>query len=106
MVLDRLAVRFGVELTKLIPEDVATEVDALLSSNREVMIAKARSLIGLYEAQSVGRDRVLIKLAAMWEGICAAEVLEREGTQFQGQLRLAKWPLGTGLRSRRSAPVC
>lgn len=79
VVLDKLAVRFGVELTKLVPGDVSTEVDALLSFDRDATIAKARSLIGLYEAQGVGRDRVLIKLAATWEGIRAAEVLEREG---------------------------
>ncbi|SMB77711.1 transaldolase [Deinococcus hopiensis] len=79
VLLDRLAVRFGVELTKLVPGDVSTEVDALLSFDRDAMIAKARALLALYEAQGVGRDRVLIKLAATWEGIRAAEVLEREG---------------------------
>lgn len=78
-VLDKLAVRFGVELTRLVPGDVSTEVDAKLSFDPGAMIAKARSLIALYEAQGVGRDRVLIKLAATWEGIRAAEVLEREG---------------------------
>ena len=79
LVLDKLAVRFGVELTRLVPGDVSTEVDALLSFDRDAMITKARSLTQLYEAQGVGRDRVLIKLAATWEGIRAAEVLEGEG---------------------------
>ncbi|WP_245557588.1 transaldolase [Deinococcus peraridilitoris] len=78
-ILDRLAVRFGVELTRLVPGFVSTEVDAMLSFDRDAMIDKARSLIALYEEQGVIRERILIKLAATWEGIRAAEVLEREG---------------------------
>ncbi|ACO48114.1 transaldolase [Deinococcus deserti] len=79
VVLDKLAVRIGVELTRLVPGDVSTEVDAQLSFDTDAMVTKARRLIALYETQGVGRERVLIKLAATWEGIRAAEVLEREG---------------------------
>ncbi|PYE54633.1 transaldolase [Deinococcus yavapaiensis] len=78
-ILDRLAVRFGTELTKLVPGYVSTEVDARLSFDTQAMVDKARSLIALYEEHGVGRDRVLIKLAATWEGVRAAEVLEGEG---------------------------
>ncbi|SMB97695.1 transaldolase [Deinococcus hopiensis] len=77
--LDTLAVRFGVELTKLVPGDVSTEVDAMLSFDVTAMVTKARALIERYEKWGVDRERVLIKLAATWEGIRAAEVLEREG---------------------------
>ncbi|AFZ66181.1 transaldolase [Deinococcus peraridilitoris] len=79
VILDRLAVRFGVELTRLVPGDVSTEVDAMLSFDTDAMIDKARFLISLYQQQGVGKERILIKLAATWEGIRAAEVLEREG---------------------------
>lgn len=78
-ILDRLAVRFGVELTRLVPGLVSTEVDASLSFDQDAMVAKARDFIAMYEAQGVGRERVLIKLATTWEGVRAAEVLEREG---------------------------
>ena len=76
---DRLAVNFGAELTKIVPGRVSTEVDADLSFDTQAMIAKARFLIGEYEARGIGRERILIKLASTWEGIRAAEVLQKEG---------------------------
>lgn len=76
---DRLAVAKGVEIAKVIPGRISTEVAARLSFDKEASIRKAHELIELYERRGVGRDRVLIKLAATWEGIRAAEVLEREG---------------------------
>lgn len=76
---DRLSVAFGLEILKVIPGRVSTEVDARLSYDKEKSIEKARSLIAQYEAAGVKRDRVLIKLASTWEGIRAAEVLEKEG---------------------------
>src|SRR4051812_47180270 len=77
--MDELFVRFGREILKLIPGRVSTEVDAALSFDKDASIAKARKLIGMYEKQGVTRERVLIKLASTWEGIRAAELLEREG---------------------------
>jgi transaldolase len=76
---DRLAVEFGMEILKVIPGRVSTEVDARLSYDTEGSIAKARELIGMYEKAGIQRDRILIKLASTWEGIKAAEVLEKEG---------------------------
>nr|PZN44959.1 MAG: transaldolase [Pseudomonadota bacterium] len=78
-VCDRLAVSFGTELTKIVPGRVSTEVDADLSFDIEGTVAKARALIAAYEARGVSRDRILIKIASTWEGIRAAEVLQREG---------------------------
>ncbi|GGM11602.1 transaldolase [Deinococcus aerophilus] len=78
-VIDRLTVRIGTELTRIVPGDVSTEVDARLSFDRDAMLQRARHLIALYEQNGVGRERILIKLAATWEGIRAAEVLEKEG---------------------------
>jgi len=78
-VLDRLCVAFGCEILKHIPGRVSTEVDARLSFDTEKSILKARNLISLYESQGVERKRILIKLASTWEGIRAAERLEREG---------------------------
>ncbi len=78
-VIDRLTVRIGTELTRIVPGDVSTEVDARLSFDRDAMLERARHLIALYEQEGVGRERILIKLAATWEGIRAAEVLEKEG---------------------------
>jgi len=77
--MDRLFVSFGREILKHIPGRVSTEVDAKLSFDREGSLAKARHLIELYEKEGVSRNRVLIKLASSWEGIRAAEQLEREG---------------------------
>ncbi|MFV0320830.1 MAG: transaldolase [Alphaproteobacteria bacterium] len=76
--LDRLAVAFGEQLAQIVPGRVSTEVDARLSFNTEATIAKARRLIELYEQKGIKRDRILIKIAATWEGIRAAEVLEKE----------------------------
>lgn len=76
---DKLAVNIGCEILKLIPGRISTEVDARLSFNTEASINKARHLVALYQAAGVGRERILIKLAATWEGIRAAEVLEQEG---------------------------
>ncbi len=77
--MDRLMVNFGCEILKIIPGRVSTEVDAGLSFDTEGTLAKARKLIGMYEEAGVGRERVLIKVASTWEGIRAAERLEREG---------------------------
>lgn len=77
--MDRVAVNFGLKILEIVPNRVSTEVDARLSFDKEASIAKARDLIALYEAEGISRDRVLIKLAATWEGIRAAEVLEKDG---------------------------
>jgi transaldolase len=78
-VCDRLAVSFGAELTKIVPGRVSTEVDADLSFDVEGMVEKAHRFIADYDARGVGRERVLIKLASTWEGVRAAEILQREG---------------------------
>jgi transaldolase len=76
---ERLAVTFGTELTKLVPGRVSTEVDADLSFDTDASVTKARSIIADYATRGVGRERILIKLAATWEGIRAAEILQNEG---------------------------
>jgi len=76
---DRLAVSFGLKILEIIPGRVSTEVDARLSYDTEATIAKAHQIIAQYEAAGVSRDRVLIKIASTWEGIKAAESLEKEG---------------------------
>ena len=76
---DRLAVAIGGEILKIIPGRVSTEVDARLSFDTEATVAKAHRLVELYDAAGIGRDRLLIKIASTWEGIRAAERLEREG---------------------------
>ena len=78
---DRLAVAIGGEILKLVPGRVSTEVDARLSFDTEATIAKARRLVQLYADAGIGRERLLIKIAGTWEGIRAAERLEREGIQ-------------------------
>ncbi len=78
-VIDHLLVGFGLEILKIVPGRVSTETDARLSFDTEGSVAKGRQLIALYEAQGISRDRILIKIASTWEGIRAAEVLEREG---------------------------
>lgn len=77
--MDQLFVGFGKEILKIIPGRVSTEVDARLSFDTEGSIAKARRLIGLYKQAGIGPERILIKLASTWEGIRAAEQLEKEG---------------------------
>lgn len=76
---DYLAVAIGTEIVKLVPGRVSTEVDARLSFDTDATIAKARQLIALYQQQGVDRSRILIKIAATWEGIRAAAELEQEG---------------------------
>ena len=78
-VVDEVLVRFGREILAIVPGRVSTEVDARLSFDTEATVARAERLIGLYEAAGVPRGRVLIKIAATWEGIRAAERLERAG---------------------------
>jgi len=78
-IVDHLLVAFGTEILKVIPGRVSTETDARLSFDTKGSIAKGRTLIKLYEATGISRDRVLIKIASTWEGIRAAEVLEKEG---------------------------
>ena len=77
--LDEICVTFGKEILKIVPGRVSTEVDARLSYDTDATIAKARKLIGLYNQAGISNDRVLIKIATTWEGVRAAEVLEREG---------------------------
>ncbi len=79
LLLDHIFVNFGLEILKIVPGRVSTEVDARLSFDTEASIAKGRSLISLYESHGVPRSRILIKLASTWEGVRAAEVLEMEG---------------------------
>ena len=76
---DRLLVAFGQQILGIIPGRVSTEVDARLSFDRDGTVRRAQRLIELYEAAGIARDRVLIKIAATWEGIAAAEQLERAG---------------------------
>ncbi|MBJ7537622.1 transaldolase [Marinomonas transparens] len=76
---DKLAVIVGTEILKYVPGRISTEVDARLSFDKDATLAKARKLIALYEEAGVSRDRVLIKAASTWEGIKAAEELEKEG---------------------------
>ncbi|MEL7033996.1 MAG: transaldolase [Cyanobacteria bacterium J06592_8] len=75
----RLAVAFGLKILQIIPGRVSTEVDARLSYDTDATIAQGRELIAQYEATGISRDRILIKIASTWEGIRAAEVLEKEG---------------------------
>jgi transaldolase len=77
--IDELFVRFGCEILKIIPGRVSTEVDAGLSFDTQASIKKAKKLIGMYQKAGVAKERILIKLASTWEGIRAAEALEKEG---------------------------
>jgi transaldolase len=79
VIIDRLLIAFGTEILKLIPGRVSTEVDARLSFDTKRSIDKAHEIIRLYETAGIGRERILIKLASTWEGIRAAEVLQKEG---------------------------
>ena len=78
---DRVAVNLGVEILKSVPGRVSTEVDARLSFDRGMCVTRAEKLVRMYEQQGVDRSRILIKLASTWEGIRAAETLERNGIQ-------------------------
>ena len=75
----RLAIAFGKKILAIVPGRVSTEVDARLSFDTEATIAQAREIIAQYDAAGIGRERVLVKIASTWEGIRAAEVLEKEG---------------------------
>jgi len=79
LMMDKLAVSVGVRILDLVPGRVSTEVDARLSFDTEATITRAMQIMGLYDAAGIGKDRILIKIAATWEGIRAAERLEREG---------------------------
>jgi len=79
LVVDHLLIGFGKKILEIVPGRVSTEVDACLSFDVDGTLAKARELIALYEASGIGRERVLIKLASTWEGICAAKILKQEG---------------------------
>jgi transaldolase len=78
-VVDEVLVRFGLEILKVVPGRVSTEVDARLSFDCACSVARARRIIALYEAAGIARERVLIKIAATWEGIQAARILQRDG---------------------------
>ncbi len=88
--LDRLAVNFGMEILQIVPGRVSTEVDARLSFDMVGTINKARQLIEMYEGRGISRERILIKIAATWEGIQAAAVLEREGIRTNLTLLFSK----------------
>ncbi len=77
--IDHLLIAFGLEILKIVPGRVSTEVDARLSFDTESTVAKARQLIALYEKNGTSRERILIKIASTWEGIRAAEILTKEG---------------------------
>jgi transaldolase len=80
-IVDQVLVRFGLEILKVVPGRVSTEVDARLSFDTACTVARARRIMALYEAAGIGRERVLIKIAATWEGIQAARILQRDGIQ-------------------------
>ncbi len=79
LVIDHMLVGFGQKILEIVPGRVSTEVDARLSFDTEATITKARELIALYEAKGTPRERILIKIASTWEGIRAAEILQKEG---------------------------
>lgn len=79
LAMDKLAVEIGTEITKIVPGYVSTEVDARLSFDTAATVEKARSLISLYDEVGIPKSRILIKMASTWEGIKAAEILEKEG---------------------------
>ena len=76
---DKLAVNIGLEILKIVPGRISTEVDARLSYGTQATVEKARKLIALYNAAGISNDRILIKIASTWQGIRAAEILEKEG---------------------------
>ena len=76
---DKLAVNIGLEILKIVPGRISTEVDARLSYNTQATVEKARKLIALYNAAGISNERILIKIASTWQGIRAAEILEKEG---------------------------
>lgn len=89
-VIDRILILFGKKILEIVPGRVSTETDARLSFDFEGTVAKGRQLIELYEKDGISRDRVLIKVASTWEGIKAAEVLEKEGIHCNLTLLFSK----------------
>lgn len=89
-VADRLAISVGAKLVELVPGRVSTEVDADLSFDTEGSIAKARQIIAAYKERGIEKDRILIKLASTWEGIRAAEILQKEGIDCNLTLLFSK----------------
>ena len=85
---DKLAVAFGTEITKIVPGYVSTEVDARLSFDTDATVKKARELIKLYDEVGVKKERILIKIAATWEGIQAAKVLVRFCVDYLTEFRM------------------
>jgi len=79
LIMDKIIVNFGAEITKIVPGYVSTEVDARLSFDTDATVKKARQIIALYKEVGIDKSRILIKIAATWEGIQAAKVLEKEG---------------------------
>jgi transaldolase len=88
--MDKLAVNFGLEILKIVPGRVSTEVDARLSFDTKGTVAKAREIITLYEENGISRERILIKIASTWEGINAAEIIEKEGIHCNLTLLFSK----------------
>lgn len=88
--LDKLAVNFGMEILKIVPRRVSTEVDARLSFDQQGSLDKARKIIGIYEENGIPREKILIKLASTWEGIKTAEQLEKEGIHCNLTLLFSK----------------
>lgn len=78
-IIDQLLISFGLQILEIVPGRVSTETDARLSFDTEATVAKGRQLIALYEAAGISRERILIKIASTWEGIRAAEILEKDG---------------------------
>jgi transaldolase len=78
-IIDQLLISFGLKILEIVPGRVSTETDARLSFDTEATVAKGRQLIALYEAAGISRERILIKIASTWEGIRAAEILEKDG---------------------------
>jgi len=93
---DNFGVEIGCEILKIIPGRVSTEVDARLSFDTQATIDKARKLIALYQERGIGKERILIKIASTWEGIKAAEQLEKEGIHCNLTLLFRFW---IGIRS-------
>lgn len=88
--LDKLSVNFGLEILKIVPKRVSTEVDARLSFDTEATVKKAHQLIQLYEDAGIPKEKILIKIASTWEGIKAAEILEKEGIHCNLTLLFSK----------------
>ena len=99
----RLAIAFGKKILAIVPGRVSTEVDARLSYDTEATIAQARSIIKQYDAEGIGRERVLVKIASTWEGIRAAEVLETRRNPLQPDAAFRLAPGHCGSRGWRHA---